>query len=282
MTSTDGDGVSRQDEMKTGAKQLASAILGPGGANSVGVTEFDSDANELIGQSQDLTAVENAIDQVDAQGNTAIDTGINTGDAALAECPDDARTVMIVVTDGQNNAGTGPVQTASDNAIANNTEEIFAVGTGGATQSTLQAIANPDDDAHIESTTDLTQAIANLSEVLVGEELIFRGSLADSLGALTTDNGIPLDGNRQTPFDEVGAVGSAPDADPNRECFNASDTQYIGFAWYLPVNHANEVQTDGVQFDLGFYTEQCRHNTGAGLVAEETDTAGNQVISQSD
>jgi predicted ribosomally synthesized peptide with SipW-like signal peptide len=273
MTATDGDGVSRNEEMKTGAIQLAEAILGANPANTVGVTEFDSDANVITGQTSDLGTVTNAINGVDAQGNTAIDLGINEGNAELGECPEDARTVMIVVTDGQNNAGTGPVQTASDNAIAENTDEIFAVGTGGATQTTLEAIASPDDDAHIELTSDLTQAIANLTEVLLGEEVIFRGTLSESLEALTTDNGIPLDGNRQTPYDEIAAIGDETNPEyGERECFNASDTQYIGFAWWLPVDHANEIQTDSVSFDIGFYTEQCRHNDGSGMNSEEVQS----------
>jgi hypothetical protein len=46
------------------------------------------------------------------------------------------------------------------------------------------------------------------------------------------------------------------------ECFPNSTTVYIGFEWWLPVDHANEIQTDSVSFDLGFYTEQCRHNDG--------------------
>jgi predicted ribosomally synthesized peptide with SipW-like signal peptide len=46
------------------------------------------------------------------------------------------------------------------------------------------------------------------------------------------------------------------------ECFPNSTTAYIGFEWWLPVDHANEIQTDSVSFDLGFYTEQCRHNDG--------------------
>jgi len=272
MTATDGDGVTRQDEMKTGAKQLAQAILGGNAANTVGVTEFDSDANTVTGQTSDLTAVENAIDSIDASGQTAIDTGIEEGDAALGECSEDTRHVMIVVTDGENNAGTSPVQTASDDAIASNTDEIFAVGTGGANQATLEAIANPDDDAHIELTSDLTQAIANLSEVLLGEEVIFQGSLADSLDALTTDQGIPLDGNRQTAYDEVAAIGDEANSEYGvRECFNASDTAYIGFAWWLPVDHANEIQTDSVQFDIGFYAEQCRNNDGAGMEPETNE-----------
>ena len=273
MTSTDGDLTTRQEEMQTGAKQLAQAILDASDQNTVGVTEFNGDANTLQGQTDNYGLVETAIDSVDADGSTSIDAGINAGDAALAECPEDTRHIMIVVTDGENNAGSGPVQTASDNAIASNTDEIYAVGTGGATQASLEAIANPDDEAHISLTTDLTQAIADLVEVLIGEELIFRGSLRDSLNALMSDNGIPLDGNRQTAYDEVGAIGDETNPEyGERECFPASDTQYIGFAWWLPVDHANEIQTDSVVFDIGFYTEQCRHNDGEGMPFEPTTT----------
>ena len=104
------------------------------------------------------------------------------------------------------------------------------------------------------------------------EEVIYRGSLKDSLDALMTDNGIPLDGDRQTAYDEIAAIGD--EANPEygiRECFDPSTTAHVGFAWYLPVDHANEIQTDSVQFDVGFYTEQCRHNDGVGM---ETETLG--------
>ena len=272
MTATDGDGVTRQDEMKTGSKQLAQAILNASPDNTVGVTEFNGDANVLTGQTGDFATVETAIDSVDASGSTSIDAGINTGDGELSECPEDTRHIMVVVSDGQNNTGLQDVQDASDAAIASNTDEIFAIGTGGATQASLEAIASPDDEVHISLTSDLTQAIANLTEVLLGEELIFRGSLAESLNALQLDNGIPLDGNRQTGYDEIAAIGDETNEQYGvRECFNASDTAYIGFAWYLPVDHANEIQTDSVMFDLGFYTEQCRHNDGEGM-APETPT----------
>jgi predicted ribosomally synthesized peptide with SipW-like signal peptide len=45
-------------------------------------------------------------------------------------------------------------------------------------------------------------------------------------------------------------------------CFSPETPQSVAFAWWLPVDHGNEVQGDSVQFDLGFYTEQCRHNDG--------------------
>ncbi|QSG03880.1 SipW-dependent-type signal peptide-containing protein [Natranaeroarchaeum sulfidigenes] len=43
-------------------------------------------------------------------------------------------------------------------------------------------------------------------------------------------------------------------------CTEASTTRYIGFEWQLPLDVGNEIQRDRLEFDLGFYTEQCRHN----------------------
>jgi predicted ribosomally synthesized peptide with SipW-like signal peptide len=103
-----------------------------------------------------------------------------------------------------------------------------------------------------------------------GEEYIFRGRTLREAIDLLTDNdgrGIPLDGNRNTAFDEL--VG--PENDENRECFDASATHCFGFSWWLPLNHGNEVQSDSASFDIGFYTEQCRHNDGAGMNNENVD-----------
>jgi hypothetical protein len=33
----------------------------------------------------------------------------------------------------------------------------------------------------------------------------------------------------------------------------------------VPLNHGNEIQSDSAEFDIGFYTEQCRHNDGEGM-----------------
>ncbi|MFC7046679.1 SipW-dependent-type signal peptide-containing protein [Halobacteriaceae archaeon GCM10025711] len=86
------------------------------------------------------------------------------------------------------------------------------------------------------------------------EALIVSGSLADVLDQL--DGKTPLDANVLT--DE-------------RDCLPNSTTRYVGFKWWLPSSVGNEVQTDSVTFDFGFYTEQCRHNDGSGL-----SSAGNQ------
>ncbi len=51
-----------------------------------------------------------------------------------------------------------------------------------------------------------------------------------------------------------------PEPENGEVCFQPSITRFIGFEWCLPPTVGNEVQGDGVAFDLSFYTEQCRHN----------------------
>jgi predicted ribosomally synthesized peptide with SipW-like signal peptide len=95
--------------------------------------------------------------------------------------------------------------------------------------------------------------------VLDGDEQVLLGGNVDPLAnptlrqvltTLSTGNGIPLDG-------DTTAEG--------RDCFPNSTTYYVGFHWELPVDHANQIQSDTVTFDLGFYAEQCRHNDGSGV-----------------
>jgi len=285
MTNTDGDGVSRNQEAINGAQQLAEEIIDAGG--NVGVTFFSASGYSGGAQVQQSVADADATDVAATQaeiatlpangGSTAIGEGILTADEDLANCDEGDRTIQVVVTDGQNNTGTNP-STAADDVTGGDaddyTGEIFAIGTGGATEASLLSFARPSDDVHAEFADDLAAVIANLSQVIIGEKVFFRGSLGDALQALADGNGIPLDGNRTTEFDEVPGDGLNDDApsDPtsdNRECFINSVEHFVGFTWYLPVDHANEIQTDSVSFDLGFYTEQCRHNTGAGMNSEE-------------
>jgi len=56
-------------------------------------------------------------------------------------------------------------------------------------------------------------------------------------------------------------------------CFEAGETFCVGFEWWLPSDVGNEIQTDTASFDLGFYTEQCRHNNDPGqtMTPESTD-----------
>ncbi len=113
----------------------------------------------------------------------------------------------------------------------------------------------------------------NFAPAQLGEVEIYQGTLADFTDEYPFDPengefGVALEGD--IPAEDGGGMG--------RNCFSATDTHYIGFEWWLPLDHANEVQGDIVEFDLGFYTEQCRHNDGTGL-APENNTSDNQSAS---
>jgi hypothetical protein len=55
-------------------------------------------------------------------------------------------------------------------------------------------------------------------------------------------------------------------------CFRGETDFSAAFAWWVPVDHGNEIQSDSVEFDLGFYTEQCRHNDGSGMPTADVGT----------
>jgi predicted ribosomally synthesized peptide with SipW-like signal peptide len=84
--------------------------------------------------------------------------------------------------------------------------------------------------------------------------LLAVGSLRDVLGLGSGDIGTALNGN--VPAEEGGGTG--------RNCFSAETVHSVAFAWWVPVDHGNEIQADGATFDLGLYAEQCRHNDGSG------------------
>lgn len=48
--------------------------------------------------------------------------------------------------------------------------------------------------------------------------------------------------------------------DPGRDPFPNSTTAYIGFAWWVPPQVGNVIQSDSLSFNLGFAAEQARHN----------------------
>ena len=82
-------------------------------------------------------------------------------------------------------------------------------------------------------------------------------TLREFLARLDGD-GIALDGNIDA---EIGG-GTG-----EQGCFSGGNpstpsVHLVSVVWWLPIDHGNQVQSDSVTFDLGFYTEQCRHNPG--------------------
>jgi len=90
-----------------------------------------------------------------------------------------------------------------------------------------------------------------------GDEAPFAiGSLRDVLGMVDGSNGTSLMGDMNA--ESGGGTG-------DQGCFSADEEHSIAFAWWVPVDHGNEIQSDSATFDLGLYTEQCRHNDGSGM-----------------
>ena len=258
----------RNTQAINGAKTLAESILQDGPAGSrVGVTFFsasgyDQSAQVIQTLTDDLNDVLDAIDTLPANGsNTAIGEGIEEAQSDLENCDEDESPTMVVLTDGGNNAGTDPGDAAT--AAKDAGTEIYALGVGGAQVSTLNEISSDPDEEYVFFATDdgaLEQAFGLISETLLGESIIFEGSLADAMAEL--EAGIALDGNRSV---------------DGRQPYEGGLTQCIGFEWCLPAEVGNEVQTDSVAFDLGFYAEQFRHNddpqvTFNGTEANSTST----------
>lgn len=241
----------RNTQTIDGAKSLADRILTEGPAGSqVGVTFFSGSGYDMGAQTvqpltDNLTDVQNAIDTLPADGsNTAIGEGIETGQAELANCGAGEDPVMVVLTDGDNNAGQDPADAAT--TAKNAGTEIFALGVGGAVTSTLNDIASDPDSEHVFSAVDndaIDQAFSQIAGTIIGETIIFEGSLKEAMNNL--EDGITLDGNRSN---EV------------REPFAGGVTQCLGFEWEVPADVGNGIQTDSVMFDIDLYAEQSRHN----------------------
>jgi predicted ribosomally synthesized peptide with SipW-like signal peptide len=100
------------------------------------------------------------------------------------------------------------------------------------------------------------------------EDSAANPTLREFLDIVSADNGIPLDGNLSTEYDEIVDGAPASGADPAREPFANSTTRYLGLAFTLPDGQANEIQADSVVFDVGIYAEQARHNPGGVLASD--------------
>jgi predicted ribosomally synthesized peptide with SipW-like signal peptide len=100
-----------------------------------------------------------------------------------------------------------------------------------------------------------------------GEEPLVVGSLRDVLGLGSADVGTALNAalNGDIPAEQGGGTG--------RNCFSAETPHSLVVAWWVPVDHGNEIQGDSVTFDLRLYAEQCRHNDGVGRAEFPRDVA---------
>jgi hypothetical protein len=113
----------------------------------------------------------------------------------------------------------------------------------------------------IDDPLDIPSVFGSLAAQTIAEKVIMQDSLGNVLAALADGNGIPLDGNRATIYDELEDSAN----DPDREPFRGDGVMHcIALSWELPFEVGNEVQGDTLGFDLAFYTEQARYNDGSG------------------
>ncbi len=108
-------------EMKEAAVQLIRDLgLPENPSTEVGVVAFNSQARVLTGLTNNEGRVVGALRQVGAAGGSAIDAGIKEGLKLLVRGRLPSNTcvyeVMVVLSDGQNNAGCGPVLQAANQA----------------------------------------------------------------------------------------------------------------------------------------------------------------------
>ncbi|TKX42147.1 vWA domain-containing protein [Halorubrum sp. ARQ200] len=223
----------------------------------------------------------------DGDPNPFAGSGIATG-TYIGEGVDDAQGELdangrasadkrnIVLSDGESFNGTGSTQFSSPIGAADDARaaspspatDVFTINVNGSA-STLLAMAGPAGGSGGDSTffndlddpLNIPTVFGNLAAQATQEKIIMEDSLANVLAELADGNGIPLDGNRSTLYDEL----SDPADDPDRDAFRGDGVMHcVALEWELPLDVGNEVQGDTLGFDLSFYTEQARHNDGAG------------------
>ena len=241
-------------------QKLANVVSG-----SAGSTPFDGDGNPDPAAGGGIAT------------GTYIGEGVDDAQTELANNGRGVRAANVVLSDGESFNGTGSTtfsdpQDAADDARAASPSpatDLFTISVGSANDSVLQAMAgaagsvggDPAFFNDVDDPVDIPSVFGNLAVQFGGEEVIMQDSLANVLAALEDGNGIPLDGNRATGFDEL----VDPADDPDRDPFRGNGVMHcVALAWELPPEAGNEAQGDTLSFDLGFYTEQARHNDGSG------------------
>jgi len=255
------------NNMKSGAQTLVDAL---GDNTQVGLVTFDNGATpeEPLGTAK--STVKSTIGGLSSGGGTNVGAGITEGQNELtgSNARSTADKFLVVLTNGNSSSGRSEATTAKDAGTT-----IYGIAYGNdANENLIEDISSPPkvDDGTIDvndefafdgDVDDIGGVFDDIGQSISGEEIFFQGSLRTALEALTDGNGIPLDGIPGD-FNEIDGDDNADD----RDCFaGAGTTHCIGFSWWLPTDHANEIQGDSVSFDLGFYTEQCRHNDGSGM-----------------
>jgi Ca-activated chloride channel homolog len=123
----------RLDAARSAARELVDQL--PGNAQ-VGLVSFNGSATLRVPLTQDHGAVDSAVDQLFANGGTAIGDGVEAALQELAAhapppAPNRHSSLIVLLTDGSSNAGIDPQQAASDAKAANVPVETVGIGQRG-------------------------------------------------------------------------------------------------------------------------------------------------------
>ncbi|MDX1746770.1 MAG: VWA domain-containing protein, partial [Halobacteriales archaeon] len=224
MDTSGSMGGSKIANAQDGAKTLVDAV---GPSVRVGLVEFASQEGLVHELSSDKASVKGAIDSLTTGGTTNIEGGINAAreilDPANPDVSDITPSVLgdsstpnitVLLSDGSPNVdddNDGSVDPTDEATAAKNAGiEMFTIAYGVSAGSSLaqlmEDMASDPKDSHAYLAADIDEAEAifgQIGQIVAGEECFFRGSLRDLLDAVSTDLGIPLDGIRATPYDEL-------------------------------------------------------------------------------
>ena len=187
--SMDGAG---QIAQRDAALALVAAL--PQATTSVGIVNFDLFAYINIGLTPldgTNTAVNIAINEVDAAGGTRIDRGITQGAELLLTTTDhDRLQAMVVMSDGGTSSVAGTVDDAADSAMAfGYVDAIHSVGMGPSySPDALKAVVNGEDDIYGNSDDYGTFVGASNLATLIG---IFSGTTGNLVGLDHIDITLP-------------------------------------------------------------------------------------------
>ena len=250
------------DAALSGLRQKLAKVVS-GGAGS---TPFDGDGDPDPANGSGIATgtyigegVDDAQDELAANGRTG------------------TRKANIVLSDGESFNGTGSTTFSSPQAAADDARaaspapatDIYTISVGSANDSVLQAMAGAASSAgndpqfffNVDDPVAVPATFGVLASQFVPEKIIMQDTLENVLAELASGNGIPLDGNVLTLYDEL----NDPPTDDDRDAFEGNGLMYcVALEWELPFEVGNDVQGDTVAFDLGFYTEQERNNDGSG------------------
>ena len=245
------------------AKAAALTFLDNLGSNDrVGLVTFDTTGSLLQGLTFDHSLVAAFLQPgqagITSGGFTMMDAGVDLAADELTANDRGVDQAIILLGDGQPNRSARPgsnhiqnaIDAAADAKAAGITMITVGLGVSGGPQNTLIQMASGSNGTtlYYDSPTgdDLDEIYSQIAAVvLTGEAVIVEGSLREVMDAL--EDGIELDANL---------------SEEERICFTNSVTRCFGFEWELPTAVGNEVQTDSVEFAIGFAAEQCRHNDG--------------------